>query len=131
MARAKANLGWLESVAGNWRDDPALRKLGSCDCKLGLLLGDCAKLVRFEAFEIAAVDELDPDDTRDADLIFEMPAKDWNAYLRLRKTGKGPSLLALDMDKKFVRAANPLKRLMFERYNSTFQALVDRGAGAA
>ena len=51
-------------------------------------------------------------DERDADLVVRMSVKDWNAYLKQRKLGKGPSLLSLDLDQRVVEAANPLKKVM-------------------
>jgi len=45
-----------------------------------------------------------------------------------RGEGAGPSLLSLDLDRGVVRALDPLRRLKFERYHLTLQALVDQGA---
>jgi hypothetical protein len=131
MAKAKANFDWLAKAQQQLNKDPAFRKLGSTDLKLGLLIGDQARLVTFEAFEIADVAELNPDDMRDADLVINMSPKDWNAYLRKRRTGKAPSLMSVDLDDPVVYAQNPLKRILFERYNLSIQALIDRGAQLA
>ena len=37
----------------------------------------------------------------------------------------------LDLDQHVVEAANPLKKVMFERYNTSLQAFIDRGAALA
>ena len=131
MARAKANLDWLPEARAALNADPAFRKLGSADFRVGLVIGDQARLVTFQAFEIADVAEADPADMRDADFVLEMPVKDWNAYLRRRARAKGESVLTLDLEHSLVRARNPLKRLTFERYHKSLQALLDRGAALA
>lgn len=128
MTKAKANLDWLPAAQATLNADPAFRKLGSADFKLGLVIGDDARLVVFEAFEIAEVAQANPADMRDADVVVEMPAKDWNAYLRQRGRAKTGSLLSLDVEQRLVRARNPLLRLNLERYNRTLQALLDQGA---
>jgi hypothetical protein len=128
MARAKANLDWLPAARAALNADPAFRRLGTADFRLGLVIGDEARLVTFEAFEVAEVSVADPADMRDAHLVVEMPVKDWNAYLRRRARAKGPSLLTLDLERSLVKARNPLERLTFERYNRTIQALLDQGA---
>ncbi len=131
MAKAKANLDWLTKAQRQLNKDSAFRKLGSTDLKLGLLIGDVAHLVTFEAFEISSIRGMDPNDVRDADLVINMSVRDWNAYLRRRKAGKAASLLSVDVETPVVLAQNPLKRLLFERYNLSIQAFVDRGATLA
>ena len=133
MPRATPRLDWLDAARHELNADPAFRKLGSTDVRLALAIGDVAKLVSFEAFEIAAVEDLEEADLRDADLVIRMSPKDWNAYLRKRARGAGPSLLTLDLETPggIVGAANPLKKLLFERYNRSLQAFVDRGARLA
>ncbi len=126
MAKAQPNLGWLDEACTLLSEDSAYRTLGSTDVKVAFAIGDVAKLVVFEAFEIGNVQDLN--DERDADLIIRMSARDWNAYLRKRKKGTGPSLLSLDLDQRVVEAANPLKKVMLERYNSSLQAFIDAGA---
>ena len=131
MAKAKPNLDWLEDAGEALAGDPSFRKLGSTDMVLGLAVGDAARLVRFEAFEIADVRSVAPVELRDADLVIRMSPKDWNAYLRQRKQGKGPSLLTLDLTDGIVDAPNPLARVKFERYNLSLQAFIDTGASLA
>ena len=128
MAKAQPKLGWLEQAREQINDSSEYRKLGSTDIKLGLAIGDERRLVTFEAFEIANVESIDEDDVRDAELLLTMTAKDWNAYLRQRKAGKGPSLMSLDLDERVMSAKDPLAKLKFERYNRSLQAFIDVGA---
>ncbi|TDJ29838.1 MAG: hypothetical protein E2O59_03605 [Gammaproteobacteria bacterium] len=131
MAKAKANLDWLSAAQEALNGDFAYRKLGSTDVTLGLSIGDQARLVTFEAFEIASIIEVSAMDLRDADIVLEMSAKDWNAYLRQRAKGKGPSLLTLDLDARVIKGRSPLDRLKLERYNLSLQAFIDKGAELA
>lgn len=129
MARAKPNIDWLPAARGVLNTDPAFRKLGSADVKLGLVLGEAARLVTFEAFEISEVADADPADMRDADIVVDMKPGEWNTYLRQRGRGKAGSLLSLDVNRHVVKARSPLQRLLFERYNRSIQALIDYGCG--
>lgn len=131
MAKAKANLDWLSAAQEALNGDFAYRKLGSTDVTLGLSIGDQARLVTFAAFEIASIIEVSVMDLRDADIVLEMSAKDWNAYLRQRAKGKGPSLLTLDLDARVITGRSPLDRLKLERYNLSLQAFIDKGAELA
>lgn len=130
MAKAQPKLDWLDEAAQQLNASPDFRKLGNTDLTLVLAIGDEHRLVTFEAFEIASVTDIDPDAVRDADLLLTMSAKDWNAYLRSRRGGKGLSLLSLDLDtpEGVVRANNPLSKMKFERYNRSLQAFIDMGA---
>ena len=130
MPKAKPKLDGLEAAVGALNESREYRKLGNTDVTLALSLGDVHRLVKFEAFEIAPIEEIDADATRDAELVLEMSAKDWNAYLRQRKAGKGDSLLSLDLATPggVVHASNPLAKLKFERFNRSLQAFVDEGA---
>jgi hypothetical protein len=131
MAGTKANLDWLADARAALNADPAFRRLGSADFNLGLMVGGQARIVTFEAFAIAAVTAVDPADLRDADIVIDMPVKDWNAYLRRRAKCQGGSLLSLDLDRGVVRCRTPLQRLLLERYNRSVQALLDCGAALA
>ncbi len=131
MAKAKANLEWLNAAREALNEDIGYRKLGSTDVTLGLSIGDEARLVVFEAFEIADIIEVSEMDLRDADIVLEMSVKDWNAYLRQRAKGKGRSLLSLDLDARVIAGRSPLDRLKLERYNLSLQAFIDKGAELA
>lgn len=123
-----AQLDWLEAAAQALNGDPAFRQLGSTDLVLGLKAGRAVRVVTFEAFAIVGVAAAAEAGLRDCDIVIEMAPRDWTGYLRRRARGTGPSLVALDLERSIVRAADPLQRLKFERYHLTLQALVDQGA---
>ena len=126
MARAKPNLEWLDAARTQLNGDTAFRKLGSTDMVLGLSLGDEIRLVKFEAFEITEI--ADGGDRLLAGLVLSMSPKDWNAYLRQRAKGRGPTLLTLDLERGVFDAASPLNRHLRPRYNLSLQAFIDTGA---
>lgn len=131
MAKAKANLGWLDEAQSAVNSSAEYRRLGTTDVVLGLAIGDEARLVKFEAFEVADIRAIAANDLRDADIVIEMTAKDWNAYLRQRGKGKGSSLLSMDLDAGIVKSASPLQRLKLERFNLSLQMFIDTGARLA
>ena len=93
--------------------------------KLAIAVGDEARLVTFEAFEVSGIEEVPVSDLRDAELVLEMGLREWNGYLKKRKQGKGPTLLSLDLENQVVSAPTPLAKLKFSRYNRSLQAFVD------
>ena len=126
-----AQLDWVAPAAAALNADAAFRQLGSTDLLLGLRSGRAARVVAFEAFAVAGVEEADEARLRDCDLVIEMTPRQWTDYLRRRAAGSGPSLVALDVARAIAGAPNPLARLKFERYHLSLQALVDRGAAIA
>ena len=123
-----AHLDWLDRAAKAVNSDPAFRKLGSTDMRIAFKAGAVARGITFEAFEVTKVQDVDENDLRDWELVIDMPARNWTNYLRQRATGRGPSLVSLDIDRNIVKAPDPLARLKFERFHLSLQALVDKGA---
>ena len=123
-----AQLDWIEAASAALNADPAFRRLGSTDLVLGLKSGKAVRVVTFEAFEVASVREADETALRDCDLVIEMTPRQWTDYLKRRAVGEGQPLVGVDLDRNIVHAPDPLKRLKFERYHLSLQALVDKGA---
>lgn len=126
-----AQLDWLDAAGAALNADPAFRRLGSTDLVLGLKAGKAVRVVTFEAFEVASVREADETALRDCELVIEMTPRQWTDYLKRRAVGKGQPLVGVDVDRNIVHAPDPLKRLKFERYHLSLQALVDKGAQIA
>ena len=123
-----AQLDWVAEARAAVNRDPAFRKLGSVDLVLGLKSGRAVRIVVFEAFEVASVAAADEAALRDCELIIEMTPRQWTGYLARRARGTGPSLVGLALDRDVVRAPDPLRRLKFDRYHASIQALCDAGA---
>ena len=128
---ATDEMAYLTKARTRINKDPQYRKLGNTDLKLALVIGKDARLVTFTAFEVESVEPLDLDDLRDAELVLRMGKREWNAYLKKRRGGTGPSLLTLDLDRSVVEARDPLARLKLERYNRSLQSFVDACAKTA
>jgi hypothetical protein len=130
---AALNLDLLQKVRASVNDDRDFRRLGSCDARVGIKVGDAAFLVECEAFECAAVAAIDLDALRDADFYLELSADAWKSYLSGRRSGTAPTLVSLDVDAPngIVKGADPLKTLKFERYHLTLQSFFDTGARLA
>ena len=128
-----ADVNFFARVREEVNQSASFRKLGSADFSLVFAIGDARSRVDFEAFEVASVRAATIDDERDVDLVLQLGACEWQAYLRTRRAGGGLSLLSLDLELPdgLIRARNPLSRLTFERYNLTLQAFVDAGAALA
>jgi len=129
---AVLSLSLLERMRDAVNRDSSFRALGSCDARVGLRDGASAYLVTFEAFECAAVAQIDVDDLRDADFYLDLGAA-WQGYLDGRRQASAPSLLSLDLDTPggIVRSStDPRKAFEFERYHSTLQAFIDAGASS-
>jgi len=131
MAKATANLDWLEKAQQTLNEDPAFRKLGSADVVLGTDVGDEARLVTFEAFEVTDTSVVQRAGLRDAEIVIQMSPRNWNAWLRRRAKGNGPTLLSLDLEDGVVSSSSPLGKLKLERYNLTLQAFIDEGGRIA
>ena len=71
MAKAKANLGWLEEAQSAVNSSADYRRLGTTDVVLGLAIGDEARLVKFEAFEVADISAIAANDLRDAGYLLQ------------------------------------------------------------
>jgi len=124
-------LGWLDNAKALCNGDPGFRKLGSCDARVGLKVGDAAYIVAFEAFECLSVEAVDPADLRDADFTLEMSRPAWLEMLGRRRSGTlDDSLVSYDVDARgaTVRASSPLNALKFERYHRTLQHFIDKVA---
>jgi len=130
---AALNLGLLQRVREAVNADRDFRRLGSCDARVGIKVGDSAFLVDFEAFECAAVAVIELDALRDADFYLELSSDGWESYLSGRKAGTASTLVSLDVDTPdgIVKGADPLKTLKFERYHLTLQSFLDTGARLA
>jgi hypothetical protein len=125
MARSKVNFDVLKKAQTRLNKNSDFRKLGSTDVKLAIAVGDEARLVTFEAFEVSSIETLSVKDMRDAELILTMSLRNWNAYLKKCKRGQGPSLLSLDVQDNVISAVTPLAKLKLARYNKSLQAFID------
>jgi len=127
------NLTVLQKAREAVNADAEFRRLGTCDTRMGLKIGDAAYIVDFVAFECESVREIEVEALRDADFYLELSPAAWREYLDGRATGDAPSLISLDVDSPdgIVKGRDPLQTLKFERYHLTLQSFLDQGARSA
>ncbi len=122
---------WLKTAQNAINDDPAFRKLGSIDAKMGIKVAGAAFIVTFGGFSCHEVRKCKVSDLRDADFVVEMSQREWDEFVQERASGRGATLVELDNVGAVVRAISPRKKLDFLRYHTSLQAFIDAGARAA
>ena len=122
---------WLKAAASAVNEDPAFRDLGSVDVAMGIKVASNAFIVTFSGFSCHDVKKVKVSELRDADFVVEMNDKQWEKFLKGRKSGKGLTLTELDHVESVVKAGNPRDRLDYLRYHLSLQAFLDAGAKAA
>ncbi len=133
VPKTSLNLALLNQTRDAVNADREFRRLGSCDARVGIKVGEAAFVVEFVAFECAEVAAIDVDALRDVDFYLELDPASWKGYLAGRRAGTAPTLVSLDVDTRggIVKGTDPLKTLKFERYHLTLQSFFDTGARLA
>ena len=66
------SIGWFEAVRQRANIDPQFTSQGSCNCRMGVKVGDAAFTITFEGFECTAVSSIAEDDLRSTDFYLDM-----------------------------------------------------------
>ena len=127
------SLDWFERVREAANADAEFRSLGTMDAQVGVSAGGRAFALDFEAFECAAVREIEERELAETDFYIAMDIPAWRALLaNIRENGGADSehtLNALDIENGAIRAANPYGMNDFPRYHLTVQRFFDLSAG--
>ncbi len=129
------SLKWFEAVRERANGDRQFTSQGSCNCRMGVKVGDEAFIVDFEGFECVGVAEMDSDDMRYADFYIDMTAAEWQAFLtNIAANGGADSAhtlntLDLTMPNGCVKSHDELRRTAFFQYHLSVQAFFDASAG--
>ena len=129
------SIEWFEAVRQRANADPQFASQGSCNCVMGVKVGDKAFAVAFEGFECAGVAAVPADDMRAADFYLDMSPDEWRALLdNIASNGGADSahtLNALDlaMPNGCVKSHDELRRTAFFQYHLSLQAFFDASAG--
>lgn len=129
------SIEWFEAVRQRANAAPQFASHGSCNCVMGVKVGDEAFAVTFEGFECAGVDVVPADDLRVADFYLDMSPDEWRAFLdNIASNGGADSahtLNALDlaMPNGCVKSHDELRRTAFFQYHLSLQAFFDASAG--
>lgn len=121
---------WLKTAQQAVNEDPAFRALGSVDVNMGIKVASNAFIVTFTGFSCHDVRKTKVSDLRDADFVIEMTQDRWDQFVGGRTSGKGATLVEVDLVESVVNAAGPRKKLDFLRYHGSLQAFLDAGAHA-
>jgi len=121
---------WLKQAQARVNADPGFRKRGSIDVAMIVKVGNDACLVRFAGFSCHTVQQVTGQEMRDADIVVTMRPELWTRFIEGRRSGAGRTLIELDATDAVVTAANPRKKLDFQRYHTSLQAFFDAGATA-
>jgi hypothetical protein len=121
---------WLTRAQTRVNADPAFRKRGSIDIAMIVKAGNDAHLVRFAGFSCHTVQQVTAHEMRDADIVITMSPELWARFVEGRRDGTGRTLIEFDATDAVVTAANPRKKLDFQRYHTSLQAFFDAGATA-
>lgn len=123
------SLAWFKTGLKNANDDPEFRKLGTCDAKVGVKIGNQVYAITFEAFAVSAVKKITVDDLRDLDFYIDMPMADWESFLSSLNGDAPISLNSLDLSAGIVKSFDESRRISFPRYHLTFQRFFAAAAG--
>lgn len=105
------------------------RKLGSAQITIDFNIGNTHNTVEFDAFSVGKIREVsDESELRSIGSKVRMTQKQWTFYLRRRKSGKLPTLVAFNLENDVLEFATPMDRLHFLRVHKTIQAFVDAWA---
>ena len=105
------------------------RKLGSADITVAFSVGDVHRAVEFDAFSVGPIRTVeDADELQRIGVRIRMTEKQWQFYLRRRKSGKLPSLIGFGLGRSVFVFDSPLDRLKFLRVHQTIQMFVDSWA---
>lgn len=130
------SLEWFDALRRLVNADPRLRRLGSCDMRVGVQVDDVHIEIVFEAFECAAVRALSEAEAQTScDFVLAMNGAQWRAMLDNIRAHHGAdprhTLNSLELPKVLhVReTADYSRRDKFYQYNQTLQFFFDTAAG--
>ncbi len=126
---------WFEALRERVNADPAYRKLGTCEARVGFLVGRRCYRVVFDAFRVGEVSELDPRGIEaSSDFVLEMGDEDWRDLIRnVRQHGRADAEHTLNTlvfpDKLRLRYRDSIGMDKFYQYNQSLQHFLDSAAG--
>ena len=125
---------WFQAVADLVNKDPAYHKLGTCDARMGVQVGDRTFVLVFEAFEVTGVTETKDAAAEDLDFTLVMPPEKWQEMVEnIKRNGRADldhTLNSIDLatPEEFAKADDYYRRDLFYRFNQSFQHFFDSSA---
>jgi hypothetical protein len=125
---------WFQAVADLVNHDEAYRKLGTCDARVGIQVGDRTFVLTFEAFEVTDVKETADPAAEDPDFTLVMPPEKWQEMIEnIKQHGRADldhTLNSIDLatPEEFAKSDDYYRRDLFYRFNQSFQHFFDSSA---
>jgi hypothetical protein len=125
---------WFRAVGDLVNKDPEYHKLGTCDARVGVQVGDRTFLIVFEAFEVGEVREISDPAAEDLDFTLVLPPDKWREMLEnIKQHGRAEldyTLNSIDLatPTEFAQADDYYRRDLFYRFNQSFQQYFDTSA---
>ncbi|MFN0093189.1 MAG: hypothetical protein ACKVVT_00210 [Dehalococcoidia bacterium] len=125
---------YFQSLAKLLNESDSFRRLGTCDCEMGVQVGSRIWEVDFEAFEVTKVKEIDANRAAELDFTLVQEPDAWQAMIQdIRDNGRAThdfTLNSLDLrsDAEFARGKDYHRRDAFYRFNQTLQDYFDMAA---
>jgi hypothetical protein len=125
---------WFQATADLLNKSDSFKRLGTCDCEMGVQVDDRLFEIDFEAFEVTAIKPIDEKRAQELDFVLVQPYEGWKAMLQdTRQNGRAThdfTLNSLDLstDAEFARGKDYHRRDAFYRFNQTFQEYFDMSA---
>jgi len=123
---------WFESIRSMYNREERFRHFGTVDAKVGVVVGDKAYVITFEAFECTSVREIPPADVQqESDFYLEQEPAAWREMIEnIKKNGKADithtlNTIDLNMPQGLARGSDGYKVDLFYRYNQTLQDFFD------
>ena len=128
------SVAWFQQAADLLNKSDSFKRLGTCDSEMGVQVGDRIFELDFDAFEVAAVKEIDQARAEELDFVLIQSPDAWKAMLDdIKANGHAThefTLNSLDLrsDQELAIGKDYNKRDAFYRFNQTFQDYFDMSA---
>ncbi|HKS92512.1 MAG TPA: hypothetical protein VJQ83_11330 [Tepidiformaceae bacterium] len=128
------SVDWFKTAADKLNKSDSFKRLGTCDCEMGVQVDDDFYEVDFEAFEVTGVKEIDAARAATLDFTLVQPYDDWKAMIQdIKQNGRAThnftlNSLDLNTEREFAVGKDYNRRDAFYRFNQTFQEYFDTAA---
>ena len=125
---------WFRAVADLVNQDEEYHRLGTCDARVGMQVGERTFLVVFEAFEVTEIREVSDPAAEDLDFTLVLPPERWQEMIQnIKENGRADldhTLNSIDLatPEEFAQAVDYYRRDLFYRFNQSFQHFFDSSA---
>lgn len=125
---------YFQSLAKLLNESDSFKRLGTCDCEMGVQVGERIWEVDFEAFEVSQIREINAERAAALDFVLVQPPEAWKAMIEdIEANGRAThdfTLNSLDLrsETEFARGKDYHRRDAFYRFNQTLQDYFDMSA---